>query len=934
MRGINLVLALFCAVSMIRPAQAGNADLAWPALTRETRPWTYWWWMGSAVDSTNITRELTRYRDAGLGGVHIIPIYGAKGWEDRYIDYLSSRWMEMLRHTVAEAERLGLGVDMTTGTGWCFGGPIITDEQANALAVLKVIDVLPDGKPGERINPQSHAVMAFSSEGKRIELTGRMTAEGDIDWTAPEGESWQVYVVSQRPSGQKVKRAAPGGQGHMLNLMYPEAVRSFLRPFTDAFDNYDGPKPRAQYHDSYEYRSEWSPEFFAEFEKRRGYRLQDELPAFFDRAARFNASTLQPFNDPNHTARLKCDYRETVSDLMIEEGLPLWTEWSRARGFLTRNEAHGSPGNLLDLYALADIPETEMFHKDRNKLISKFASSAAHVSGRKLVSCETATWLREHFTETLADVKYLLDDLFVSGVNHIFYHGTCFSPDDAGWPGWVFYASTQMNPRNSIWRDAPALNDYIARCQSILQSGKPDNDILLYWPIHDLWHNPTGMVRHLTVHARDWFEAQPIGKTAESLWRRGFAFDYVSDRQLATATVAKQSFRLPGGEYRAVLVPACERMPLETLRTLLTLAEAGGTVVFENLPGDVPGLADLDRRRVELRNLVAKLERGARAVAGVREIKIGQGRIIVGNAEGAFARAGIAREPMVDHPGVYFTRRMFDGGHHYFIANRGEKAIEGWIPLGRAARSVVLMDASSGRAGVGASRSERRQTQVYLQLNPGESVVVRTFSERKATGTVWNYWTPAGAPHEIGGEWQVSFVHGGPTLPPAFRTSQLTSWTDLGGEEAKRFAGTARYAITFDAPRQRTELQAVSTLQPFNPASTRWFLDLGQVSQSARVKLNGQDLGTLITPPFRVVVNNLKPTGNLLEVEVTSVSANRIRDLDRRGIQWRTFHDINFVNINYKPFDASEWPLAESGLLGPVTLQAARALDGGKDFAR
>jgi hypothetical protein len=64
----------------------------------------------------------------------------------------------------------------------------------------------------------------------------------------------------------------------------------------------------------------------------------------------------------------------------------------------------------------------------------------------------------------------------------------------------------------------------------------------------------------------------------------------------------------------------------------------------------------------------------------------------------------------------------------------------------------------------------------------------------------------------------------------------------------------------------------------------------------------------------------LKPRGNILEVEVTNFSANRIRDLDRRGVKWKTFYDINFVNLEYKPFDASGWPLYESGLLGPVTL--------------
>ena len=102
-------------------------------------------------------------------------------------------------------------------------------------------------------------------------------------------------------------------------------------------------------------------------------------------------------------------------------------------------------------------------------------------------------------------------------------------------------------------------------------------------------------------------------------------------------------------------------------------------------------------------------------------------------------------------------------------------------------------------------------------------------------------------------------------------------------------------------------------------------LDLGNVQQSARVRVNGKDYGTLITPPFRVVVDNFKPTGNTLEVEVTSVDANRIRDLDRRGVKWKTFRDINIVSLDYKPFDASNWPVMDCGLLGPVTLTPVEA---------
>ena len=340
--------------------------------------------------------------------------------------------------------------------------------------------------------------------------------------------------------------------------------------------------------------------------------------------------------------------------------------------------------------------------------------------------------MREHFNETLADLKDLVDQLFVAGVNHVIYHGTAYSPDDAPWPGWLFYASTQMNPRNSFWRDVPALNAYIARVQSVLQSGRPDNDVLLYWPIYDLWHNPKGLNLNLSVHRREWLEGQSLGPAADRLMEHGYQFDFVSDRQLAGARVRDGRIVMPGGSYRAIVVPACERMPLATLEKLLDLAKSGATVVFEGGPP-----------KTFQDSLNSK--RGGRGSS-----------LSSPNSKAAFAQAtskpplpppAIDREPMADIAGLEFVRRATDTGRDYFISNRGANAkpLEGWIPLATRAGSVVFMDPMSGRTGVGSLRSAKDgRAEVRVSLQPGESVIVRTITTPKLPGPAWRYWRTAG----------------------------------------------------------------------------------------------------------------------------------------------------------------------------------------------
>jgi hypothetical protein len=820
-------------------------DTAWPAVTRDCRPWTRWWWLGSGVDEKNLARELEAIAAAGFGGVEITPIYGAKGAEERFLKFLSPPYVAALRFTCAEAARLGLGVDMATGTGWPFGGPHVGGDDVE----LKIA-----GKDG-RFDPQ--------------------------------------------PTRFRVKRAAPGGEGFVVNPFSPAAARRYLEPFTAALESLPRGAIHGQFHDSFEYQANWSVEVPERFRSLHGYDLDSQRDA------------LEGRGDPDTVARVKADYRATLASLHMDY-LKVWVEWCHRLGCEAREQAHGAPANLIDLYAMADVPETEVFgassfpipgyRRDERQvsrnlpqpLVTRLASSAAHLAGRPRASSETFTWMREHFCEAPSQMKPEIDQLFLAGINHVFYHGTAYSPADADWPGWLFYASTQANPRNPLWRDLAAVNGFIARCQSLLQSGEPDNDLLVYWPIHDLTHAEQGWQRAFSMHGRDWLTDSDTGRVAEALLAAGLSFDFCSDALLSEAA-----------RYRAVIVPPCRLMPHETLRRLVDHAAAGGTVVFlGGLPEDVPGFGRLEPRRTALAVERARIAADEQA-DGCRVARLGAGRVIVAaDVPGVIRHTTARAEPLATH-GIGVLRRKTADGHLYFLANLTAEPYDGWSAIATPLESAVLMDAVTGRTGVARTRAAGRAAEVRLHLEPGESIFVRTFASRQAEGKPWPYAAAAGAAVPLVGPWTVTPVEGGPELPPAFTTERLGSWTDQGGEW-ERFAGTARYETTFDLP---------------VPGADEWLLDLGDVREVARVSVNGTSLGTAWCVPFKVRLGGAATPGrNTLTIEVTNVAANRIRDLEKRGVPWKNFHEINFVNVHYRPFDAADWPLEPSGLLGPVRL--------------
>jgi len=858
-------------------------DTAWPTVTREAKPWTRWWWLGSGVDQKNLTMQLQQFHDAGIGGVEICPIYGAKGFEDRDLKFLSKEWTDAYAHTAREASRLGLGVDLTTGTGWPFGGPRVEEETASAS--LESVKATASGGSAVSIDLPKGTVEVLSAwpkEGEPIDLRDQVK-DGHLAWTPPAGE-WRIHGLVSKHGIQKVKRAAPGGAGWVLDPFSTKSIDAYLKPFDEALDRPDVAEPRAHFHDSFEYYgAAWTDDLLPRFRELRGYDLAGQLPAFHGEG------------DPDTIARVRADYRETMSDLH-REYLAKWNDWAKARGSLTRNQAHGSPGNLLDHYAVADIPETEIFRHVGEEQIPmlQFAASAAHVTGRRLVSAETFTWLGEHFQVTPEKLKEAADFVWLGGVNHILFHGIPYTPEDAGWPGWLFYASTHMGPNGGLWKDLPAFNSYIARCQTALQSGKPDSDVLLYFPVPDLWQDGADGLPLFTVHNQDkWLHPTGFYRAAMEMWNHGITCDFVSDRLLAEAKVKDQKVEVGGNTYKALVVPELKTLPPATAKRLLDLAAKGVVVIFTGpLPKDVPGYGHLAEDRKALSETLGKLQG-----EGMTQYQNG---LVFWNADlrKSLGSLGVKGEPMSEK-GLRFVRRKHDDGWTYFIVNRSGQPFDATVPLGTPAKSAVIFNPMSGDSGV-ASIDQG----VRLVLAPGESRILRTFPEREAIGALWKDLQAAGEAVTLEGTWKIRFTDGGPSLPPDYETKALASWTTREDPAYRNFSGTALYQLEFDSKSSAASL-----------------LDLGEIAQTAKVRLNGTDLGTCWAPPHRLSTgNSLREGQNLLEVEVTNLAANRIADLDRRKMPWKSFHEINFVNIDYKPFDASKWEPLPSGLLGPVTL--------------
>lgn len=887
---------------------------------RAAGPWVYWMMFDNVVNKKEISRQLKEMADAGIAGAEmrwlvargfpslIEPRYGPDIWarlEHRRLEFLSPEFVDVLEHTCAEAQCLGVKLAMNLGMGWPPGGTWITNEHRSKH--LQAASHLVTGprplSSGEVTVPAQGMVFAWqidaSSEDGCVapasfrDLTENVDARQGLRWEIPNG-SWLIGIFHHTYGGICDKgngpEADPGSReavlfhlNHVFSRLEPKLGKYFGTTLVEvASDSWEYTRPRTGRY--------WSPALFDTYSAQTGKPLAPRMYALLGRGP--DRETILRELDAAGRRAIQKNFYETLADYLHERGL---RHRPQVRG-------RGLPRDFFDAYASADVPEIE------EEVCLPEAVWTSHVLGKPIVSAEAFTFLSGHAHNLTTDARPRhgpLDDPhrrwettpglmrqhanahFARGINRIQIHGYSYSPPGVPPPGWRMYAEIHLNRNVPWWSAMPEFSRWVARNQLMLQSGGPFSDVVVY-PVRA--NPPDG----------------PFNAATDQPTSALNAVDAAS--QSTFAALRKRSGHVPYDFHRFVLLEDV-RTSAEAQRIAGLIADNVVLVCCKVMPDDwsvfvdQPGSAVLSALQEEFRTA------------------FGQGKVIDARADGwrtALAQSQSVKWQPEDAPLSYQHRRI-DGGEIYFLMNWGTD-FDGEVSYPHASLVPELWDAQTGTSNrAGQYRIENGRTWVRVSLPRLESTFL-VFTNREpllhavaCDGGVAEadshgrlYAVPSGAEscrvqlsdgrqltvnvsahssQRLSGPWTLTAApKDGVGLEVAAKVEleDLPSWREIPAFQ--RFAGTATYTTQLTVPDEYLE------------RDVQLWLELGRVHEVATVWINGQRVGTTWHAPFRLEISNFVRIGtNELRIDVANVLKNHLEQ-----------------GQNYT---------RPSGLLGPVALR-------------
>jgi hypothetical protein len=716
-----------------------------------------------------------------------------------------------------------------------------------------------------------------------IDLSGLMDAEGNIDWSVPEGK-WRIVRLGYTLVGTKNHPAVPEATGLEVDKYDAEAVRRYINTYMDKYASAIGDDKMGAaglsniLNDSIESgASNWTPAMFNEFKKYRGYSMKPWLPVL----------TGAVVGDSTKSEAFLFDFRRTLADLIADNHYAVITEELHKRGIKHYSEAleSGRPvlGDDLAMRKTADIPMAAMWTFNTDKSIGprpqywadiRGAASVAHVYGKEQVAAESLTSAVAPWAFSPRDFQPMIDMEFALGVTRPVLHSSVHQPVDDYLPGMSLWIFGHYFNRHDTW--APYANywvDYLARNAYMLNQGRFVADVAYFFgeeaPLTALYNDEP----HMDVP-------------------RNNGFDYINADMLFNALSAKNGFleSEAGARYRAVFLGGTsERMTVAVLKQLLVLANNGVKIIGQR-PYASPSLTD---DNAEFEKLVDQLWSKAnlgRVVFDTRHLQHG---LTVAGIESDFEANGAADSQ------IFFVHRSLEAKDIYFYTNRLNRVEPISFAFRSKGKKPMLWDAQSGKTHELGYRIEGEYTVIDRELRPFESAYI-VFDEDTSTKS----FSPT-ARHQMpvaqyDSNWQVSFVpkNAAKTFE---RVLSVGDWSNSSDMDIKYFSGTADYQRVINLPASSID------------DSHALYLDLGEVREMAEVSINGKTVDLLWKPPYRV---NIKPYVNVgenqLSVKVTNLWVNRLIGDVQPGVVRTTAKPI----AAYSP-DA---PLRVSGLMGPVRI--------------
>ncbi|MDB5275730.1 MAG: acetyl xylan esterase [Ferruginibacter sp.] len=762
-----------------------------------------------------------------------------------------------------------------------------------------------------------------------IDLTNKLLPDGTLDWKAPQGK-WTIMRFGSRNNGAVTRPAPIPGLGFEADKFDTIALEAHLNQYIGKLlkkigqlDTLSGGGLKKIHMDSWEMGAQnWTAQFRQQFIKRRGY---DPLPFY-------------PVYDGNIVGSLEIserflwDLRQTSQELVLENHAQYLKTYAHRHGWKLSIEPYDmNPAADLELGAVADIPMCEFWSKAfgfNSSFSCAEATSIAHVNGIPLVPAEAFTADdREGWKQYPGSMKEQGDWAFAAGINRFVYHTfqSQTLPDNLK-PGMTMGPyGVHWNRSQTWWPMVGGYHNYISRCQFVLQQGRAVADIL--------YLTPEGAPHVFRPPHSALIGEEPIRD------RRGFNFDGCSPGQLLSASVKDNQVVFPGGAaYKILVLPAVQTMTPALLEKIKTLVYEGAIVVGSP-PMKSPGLSGYPACDEQVKQLAQTIW-GTTVVPDNQSIHTyGKGKVVWGKAaaaqlEGFYPNydftAALLKDMQVVNDfesaaSLRYTHRITADQDIYFVSNKASQLVNTTCLFRSQKGRPELWDPLTGEIKILPEFSKANgQTSIPLHFDAYQSffIVFKNDTTQSAVPEKTNFPVSKNIT-TLNAAWTVSFDPdwGG---PKKITFDSLIDWTKHPEQGIKYYSGIATYKQAFDVD------GVVKT------KNNRLYLDLGEVKNIARVKLNGKDLGVVWTAPWKVEITSaVKEKNNHLEIEVANLWPNRLigdeqfPDDGIKNEQWpdwllkgqpRTSGRFTFTTFKHYEKGA---PLFKSGLIGPVTIQQA-----------